>query len=238
MAFSHGASASVFSNGYDLTAYFNSFEGTGQNEPAETTTFGNTAKTYIPGVSDGNMKAEGLFDATAGASGDKLNQAIANRAVTTVCYWPEGDTLGNRGVGLAGHESAYDIKSDVSDANKVSAEFQSSVGREGITSHRAVASSTAAGTATVIDHTTGSTGHAVGYLQVTGATSGTVTVKLQDSADNSSYTDLITFTAITSSNAPFAERLEASGTVRRYTRAVWSGAGTATWGVALGRYGN
>jgi hypothetical protein len=239
MAFSHGSNAAIHVNGYDLTAYFSSFESQGSTDIAETTVFQQTAKTYIVGLSDGQLSGEGFFDPTAGATGDVLDRALSNRSENVTCYWPNTDTLGNTGVGLSGQETAYNVKSDVGDANKVTAEFQSNVGREGITSHRALASSTASGTATVVDNTVGSPGHPVGYLQVTSCTGGTVTVKIQHSADNSSYSDLLTFTNITTVNAPFAERIEASGTVHRYTRAVTThNGGTATFGVSLGRYGN
>lgn len=239
MAFSHGSNAAIHHNGFDLTAYFSSFESQGSTDTAETTVFQQTAKTYIVGLSDGSLSGEGFFDNAESASGDVLNRAFSNRTLATTCYWPNGDTLGNTGVGLEGTETAYNIKSDVGDANKVTADFQSHVGREGITSHRALATSTASGTATVVDNTTGTPGHPVGYLQVTSCSGGTIAVKIQHSADNSSYTDLITFTSITASNAPFAERVEASGTVHRYTRAVAThNGGTASFGVSLGRYGN
>lgn len=236
MAFSHGSSATLHHNGYDLTAYFSSFESQGTNGTAETTTFGQTAKAYIVGLNDGQLSGEGIYDTTAESV---LVTAIANRSEAVTCYWPNGDTLGNNGVGLKGQETALNVKSDVGDANKFDVEFQSEVGREGIVSHYALAASSASGTATVVDNTTGSPGAPVGYLQVTACNGGTVDVKIQHSADNSSYSDLITFTSITASNAPFAERIEASGTVHRYTRAVVThNGGTATFSASLGRYAN
>src|SRR5690242_13496094 len=66
------------------------------------------------------------------------------------------------------------------------------------------------------------------YLWVTGVTGTSVTVKLQDSADNSAWTDLsgASFTAATAAGA---QRLQGgrTDTVRRYVRAVSSGTFTS-----------
>lgn len=60
------------------------------------------------------------------------------------------------------------------------------------------------------------------YLQVASVTGTSVTVKLQDSADNSTFTDLAGagFIAATTRGA---QRLAFTGTVRRYVRAVTTG---------------
>jgi hypothetical protein len=50
--------------------------------------------------------------------------------------------------------------------------------------------------------------------------------KIQHSADNSAWTDLITFTNVT--NAPVAERLTVTGTINRYTRHVGTVTGTGS----------
>jgi hypothetical protein len=61
------------------------------------------------------------------------------------------------------------------------------------------------------------------WLHVTAFAGTSVTVKLQDSADNSTFADITsaTFTAVTV--APNAQRIAVSGTVRRYIRAVTTG---------------
>lgn len=74
------------------------------------------------------------------------------------------------------------------------------------------------------------------YLQLTVFTGTDVTVKVQHSADNSTWTDLITFTEVTA--APAAQRLAVTGTVDEYVRAttVTSGGFTsATFAVAFMR---
>lgn len=90
-----------------------------------------------------------------------------------------------------------------------------------------------------VNVTTGGTGGTVvransanggaGYLQVTALDLGGYTdavVKIRDSADNVTFADLITFTAVTA--APDAERKTVTGTVDRYlaTSLAFSGAGS------------
>lgn len=62
------------------------------------------------------------------------------------------------------------------------------------------------------------------YLQANGVVGTSVTVKIQDSADNSSWADLsgAAFTAVLA-GAVSAQRIAVTGTVRRYLRAVSSG---------------
>lgn len=236
MAFSHGSSAKVYLNGYDLTSYFNSVSTEGSGDAVDTTTFGETCHTYIAGVKESSVSLDGLYDATAGASGTVLQTALGADD-SELCYFPNGDTLGNAGIGAKGIETKYEINTDVTDANKVSAELLSCVGPEGIVSHHALAARSTSGTSTTVDNLLGSTGSPSAYLQVTAIAGGTVTVKIQDSADDSSYTDLLTFTGV--SSAPASERIETSGTVRRYSRAVWTlTGGTATFVTGLGRYSN
>lgn len=78
------------------------------------------------------------------------------------------------------------------------------------------------------------------YLQVTSFSGTDVTVKIQDSADNSSFADVtgLTFTQVTA--APAFQRLATSNsaTIRRYLRAVTVTTGgftSATFAVAINR---
>lgn len=68
---------------------------------------------------------------------------------------------------------------------------------------------------------------AVGYQLVSDFSGFTGVIgKIQHSADNSSWADLITFTNVTAANA--AERLTAAGTVNRYTRSVGTVTGSGS----------
>lgn len=72
------------------------------------------------------------------------------------------------------------------------------------------------------------------YLQVTGFTGTSVTVTVQESADNATWSTLAAFTAVTA--APAAQRVSAVGTVSRYLRVITTGTFTsATFAVAVMR---
>ena len=70
------------------------------------------------------------------------------------------------------------------------------------------------------------------YLQVTQVTGTSVTVTVQHSPDNSTWSTLAAFTAVTA--APATQRLTASGTVGRYLRAITTGTfSAASFAVAV-----
>lgn len=70
------------------------------------------------------------------------------------------------------------------------------------------------------------------YLQVTQVTGTSVTVTVQHSPDNSTWSTLTAFTAVTA--APATQRLTAGGTVGRYLRAITTGTfSAASFAVAV-----
>lgn len=93
-------------------------------------------------------------------------------------------------------------------------------------------------TGTGVDNSAATSNGGACYLEVSAYSGFTsVAIKIQDSADNSSWLDLsgASFTAVTS--APTAQRVAVSGTVRRYLRSVVTptGSGSITATVAFAR---
>ena len=73
---------------------------------------------------------------------------------------------------------------------------------------------------------------AQGYLQVVKFTGTSVTVTIQHSPDNATWTTLIAFTAVTA--APAFQRLAVTGTVNRYLRVITTGTfSAASFGAAV-----
>ena len=64
MAFKHGKSTQVFCDSYELSSYFNSATITQTGEPNETSTFTNTSKTFIKGLTSGSLSLEGLYESS------------------------------------------------------------------------------------------------------------------------------------------------------------------------------
>jgi hypothetical protein len=208
-------------------------------EALDSTTFGATAKAYIPGLEDATLSAEGLFDGAAGAVDAVFQAALRGHAPVVWNWLPSGDIDGNFGYGFLALETNYEIEAPVDDLVSVSVEAQSNVGLERVQVLAPLAARTASGNGTSHDNGAATSKGGVGYLQVTAAsgTSPSLTVRIQHSADGVTWADLIIFTAVTAGNN--AQRIAVAGTVNRYVRAAWMISGTGpsfTFFAAFGRY--
>lgn len=225
MSASHGSSADFVGNGYLLSSYLNSASYSGNRDTAETTTFGNTSKTYIPGLKDTTMAVEGIYDGAASAV-DEILQAALLLDTGLFTYFPYGQgVLGNVAYTLQTIETSYEVNSDVGDVSQISAEFNAgNTGRfaRGRVAHP-YAVEGAGGQSSSIDG--GAASSSGGALVLHATAAATLAIKLQDSADNSSWADIAAST-ITVSSGRASVRLEVAGTMRRYTRVLWTGTGT------------
>ena len=61
------------------------------------------------------------------------------------------------------------------------------------------------------------------YLHILDINTGTPTFKIQDSPNDSSWSDLVSFSAVANGAEPAAERVTVSGTVNRYLRVTSTG---------------
>ena len=239
MAFSHGKSAVIYTNGYNLTGYLKQFSASGSADVAETTVFGAQSKSYIAGQKDASLSAEGLFDGSADAVDQVLNAALGASSDSIWTWFPAGAAaVGDDGYGFSAIETGYEISSPVGDVVSVTAEAQSNTGLERVDLLHVLAARTVDGTGTALDNTASSSNGAAAYLQVTAAagTTPSITVKVQHSSDNVAWTDLITFDAVTAANK--AQRKAVTGTVNRYVRVTWTITGTSpsfTFAVAVNR---
>lgn len=228
--FIHGKSAVVYQDGNDLTGYLRSISNSAEVEAAESTTFADDDKTYVPGLGDATLSAEGLFDSTF----DGNLQTITGSGTKSVwSVYPGGDAIGSAGRGYSLDITSAERSADIGDVVMVSVEGQSSVGTERLMSHKELAQVTTSGTATVVDNGGSSASGGVAYLHATAA-SGTVVVKIQHSTDNITFADYLTVGTVTAAGAL---RASGTGTVNRYTRLVYTAtSGTATFVCGFGRY--
>jgi hypothetical protein len=229
-SFIHGKDAVVYQDGNDLTGYLRSLNNSAEVETAEATTFADDDKTYITGVADATNSAEGLFDATFDGN---INSLLASGTKSVWSIYPAGDAVGNTGKGYSLDVTKAERTAAVGDVVMVTLEGQSSVGTDTITSHHALAQRTASGTATVVDYGASTANGGMGYLHATAA-AGTVIVKVQHSADNTTFADYLTLGTITATAKSF--RTTNTGTINRYTRLVYTiTSGTATFVAGFGR---
>ena len=227
--FRHGKNVNIFLDEYDFSTYFNSVSASTSIDTAETSAFGTSAKSYVVGHRDGTVSLSGMFEATESVGTDQyFANALGSATKIKVIVAPEGHSNGAEAILLQADDTSYEVSSAIADIVQASAEFQSTDAVE----HGKILSSgstvTATGNGTGVDNTTSSTNGGAGFLSVPVNTrNGNITVKIQHSADNSTFADLITFTVV-SSTTKTSERVEvASGTtVNRYLRVNYTVAGS------------
>ena len=234
MAAQHGKSSAVLVDQYDLSAYLNSIDATASVETAEVTAFGATAKAYIPGLRDGALSLSGFWDGAVGAVDEVLAAALAAAAPKVVTLAVAGvGTIGNRAILCVADETSYGTQATPADAVAIAAEFQPTAGLwHGVVLQDLSAETTATNTASVDNAAASSAGY-LANLHATAFTGTNITIKVQDSSDNSAWTDLATFTVLTAAGA---EQKTATGAVKRYLRVLWTGTFTScTFAVSFAR---
>ena len=228
MAPSAGTLAKVYLNGRDISTYLRSAGSAGNRDMLDSTTLGLNDRAFTPGLRNATFTGEGFFDGAEDAI-DKVLADAMNAPASVLTYLPYGDALGNRGIGIDGDESGYDIASPVDGLVTTTLNVQSSVGNEPVRVLHALGAETATGNGTGVDESASSANGGAGYLQVTAMdrTTGdeTLDVAVQHSADNVTFVDLIAFAQVASAT-PQAQRVAVTGTVNRYVRARHVLAGT------------
>lgn len=237
MPFRHGRSTKLLVDGYDLSAFFREVSTPADIETLDATNFASTDKEYVLGFINGNLSAGGLWSdtqvgAVAADTADKhLFDALgrnqeASPLIASVA--PGGWTIGNRVALVKGVEASYEVASSFGDLVSTSLEVQGDGPARGGYSLHDLTAETVIGNYASVDQGAApaqTTKGAIAQLHVTAFTGTTLTVKVQHSADNVTFVDLVTFDAVTATRT--AQRKQVSGNVERYVRAVTS-AGTFT----------
>ena len=223
MAFIHGKSTKIFLNATDFSTYFSSADSTRTVDVAESTTFGNSNKTYIVGNKDGTISLAGFFDATA----DAVLQPLLGGTSALLTIGVDGADATDLVRFGNGNFTSYGVSSPVGDIVATSLDFQSDKGiYDGNVLESATYTSTTTGTAR--DNGAATANGGAGFLIITaasGTSSPTATVKIQHSADNSTYADLFTFTAATGVTSEI-KYVDEGTTVNRYLKIVATISGT------------
>jgi hypothetical protein len=195
------------------------------------TTFGNTYRKYLSGLSDDTVEVSGFFDGTADAIDDVMTALLANSNGEVLTAGWNGDTVGNRGVSITVVASNYEVTDSVDDAAEVKVEFTCKNGLvrgqflrakslQTYDNSAGGSPTTNVATGTSVDNAAASTG---GYdaslhiFSVAGAGT-TLDVIVEHSSDNSSWSTLGTFTQRAYADGKGALRISGAGTVNRYVR--------------------
>ena len=132
MAFLHGKTAKFQidnSSGtlVDLSAYCEEVSLSRDIETAEVTTFGNSAKAYITGLTDATISISGKFDANGASTVDSVLAGVLGQANTLTFEYQASNAAASATNPKYTGEcicTSYEVSASVGDAVTFSAEFQ------------------------------------------------------------------------------------------------------------------
>jgi len=224
MGFKHGKDTKVFFGNTEFSSYINNVDLTRTADIAETTVFGKGSKTFTVGQKDGVATIAGFYDTTVDA---QLNTMLGN-ANNTLFLVGTGGVDATDGCSFGNIlETNYGESSPVGEIVAFSCDLQSNNGLyNGSVLENNTYTTTATGTAR--DNSILTNNGGAGFLIITTASGSTPTadIKIQHSADNSTYVDLLSFTQATGATSEIKQ--VAKGTiVNRYLKVVATLGGTS-----------
>jgi hypothetical protein len=242
VAFIHSRASVFYANGVDLTTYLAKTSSGKTVDMAETSNFGTTFKTYVPGLTDATMQVEGYFDGGVAAITAQLQTLLALDPSLFTLY-PGGDAAGNEANGFLGWESDFSVLTDITAAVKVTMSAQSKTGATPLTAGLAKS------LFNTIATTNGSTFDTAAALTTlggelhyhifdqTGTGSPSTTINWQTSPTGSVWTTIATSGAITATGVPsYGRVVVASGVtmdVQSRIQVVTAGSTIAAHAAAL-----
>jgi hypothetical protein len=221
MAKTSGLGNQFYYGGYDLSGDIGSLESIASPRTTyEVTGLDKSAIERIVGYGDGMISFTSFFNDAA------AQEHVALSALATtdkVAIYSVGETLGDTACGLQAKQINYDPTRAADGSLTISCEVLGSVGDPiewGNLLTTGVQTVSSAANTTSLDQGASTSNGARAYIMNFTLSSGSPTVKIQDSANNSDWADLITFST---SSAVSAERKTVTGTVNRYVRLNLSG---------------
>lgn len=234
MAFQAGKGSIVVGDSVGLTGYLNQYSAPRSQQAINTTTFGNDDEVFLPGLLSASLTVGGLFDASASASDPTFASMVDSQTTHLVTVGHGGGAIGDGAILFNGVCTQYGITGAHNDAVRLNVGFTGSAAvRNGVMLH-ALEAETGTGNFSSVDQTASSSNGGIANLHVTAFSGTNCTIKVQDSANNSTWADLITFSSVTGVTQ---QRATVTGTVDRYVRCIIS-AGTfssVTFAVSFAR---
>lgn len=238
MAKQSGLGDQLYVAGYDLSGDIGSLSRIGGGAAVlELTGIDKSAFERTLGVRDGSLDFSSWFNPAANQAHDRFSNLPTADQIVTYC---RGTSIGKPAATIVGKQIGYDPNRNQD--GSLTAAVQAQANGYGLDWSDLLTAGkrtdTTATNGTALDLTTVSTAFGwQAYLHVFAFTGTSVTVTLQDSADNVSFANLAggAFTAATGITS---ERLEGgrTATVRRYVRAITSGTfSNAVFAVAFTR---
>lgn len=225
MAKQSGLGHNFFIDGYDLSGDVASIDTL--STPVELFDVTGISKSAMERI-QGRVDTTGSF--TTYFNDAALSEHVALSAPSTSnrnLSWTFGSTVGNVACGIVVKQTDYSVSRSADGSLTMSVPFTGNGTPAEWGNLLSAGKITHSGATTVAskDDSASSASGASAIIQSASLSSGTATVKIQHSANDSSWSDLITFTnvAYATNAGRVAERKTVSGTVNRYLRIVTSG---------------
>lgn len=218
MAKQSGLGASFVISGYDLSGDVSSLDSiSGGPAALDVTSIKSSAMERIGGLRTGDLQFTSWFDPAVGAEHPVL-AALPTTDVVAMGWF--GSVIGNPAFAINGKQLDYSGTRGADGSFSFKVEVQSNgFGLEwGELLTAGIRTDTAATNGTSMDDTASSAFGAQFYLEVGAFTGTDVTVKVQHSTDNSTFTDLVAFAQVTAGQQGQRVVVSNATTVNRYLR--------------------
>jgi len=236
------ASALFFVDGYNLLGQkLKGLREKATSPTEDVTALGDSFTSHDPtGVVSVEVTQEGAyFDTSTNGGHAAFNASVPTSPQATervMCLGFAGQTVGYPMVGYKGNfTQEYEVAAESGNLTKANVTYSMTGSRDAGVIIQPLAAKTASWNteSTPVDNAASTSGGGVGYLQCTAASGfSAFTGQLKESSDDVTYSAFINFS--TSVSAPFAERLEMSGTVQRYVAFTGSVTGSGSITVFCG----
>jgi hypothetical protein len=124
VAFRHGSNADLYIGANSIKAFSDSLEFSVDADTAETSTFGNSWKTFLAGMLGGSLSVSGSYDPTTGTGPAAILWAcIWGGTPWAMVHFPGGSVAGQRKNAFDGLVANYTESSTTSDRVTFSAEI-------------------------------------------------------------------------------------------------------------------
>lgn len=237
MAKQSGLGDNLYVGGYDLSGDTQALGRIGGGPVAlDMTAINKSAYERLGGLRTGAIEWTSYFNDATGQAHARLTPQASTDVIVTYC---RGTSLGSPAAAMVGKQIDYAPTRAADGSLTMGVSVQSNgYGIEWgvqLTAGKRT-DTTATSPATGVDTLASASFGGQAYLQVFSFTGTSVTVKIQDSADNSSFADISPSLVFTAATGVTAERVSVANdtTIRRYVRAITSGTFTeATFNVVL-----
>lgn len=221
MAKTNGLGVRIYANGHDLNTDVNALSGIGQTQTLlECTGLAKSAIQRLVGLRDAIISVNGYFDNATGMSHDAFESISADSEVIVTM----GTSRGDDACGMVADQGSYNIGRAEGSAITTTVEFSTSNGKGlnwgVVLTDGPEQTDSAAANSAAVDNASSTSDGAIGIVSIESVASGTADIKVQHSADDITYADLLTFTGATGRTS---ESISATGTVNRYVRVASTG---------------